>query len=168
MIEEINNGILERRRAIFSECMKYRFLLDIVWNESLPLFVGIGLNPSTATHLKMDNTMTKMCGFALREGCGGVRMLNAFAYRATEPKDMLAADDPIGKDNDLVKLMDGCAGPRVACWGRDGKMWDRGDVIRRKIPNLLCFGRNKDGSPKHPLYLRADTKLEPFSYGGAL
>lgn len=169
MIEELHQTILERRRALFSECMKYRFLLDIVWDEELPLFAGIGLNPSTADHVQNDPTITRMCGFARRENCGGVRMLNAFAFRATLPKDMLAAADPTGTpDNDLERLMDGVTGPRVACWGTHGNMWNRGDVIRRRIPNLQCFGRNRDGSPKHPLYLRADTKLEPFSHGGAL
>lgn len=27
---------------------------------------------------------------------------------------------------------------------------------------VLCFGLNKDGSPRHPLYQRTDAQLLPF------
>jgi hypothetical protein len=38
--------IFEKRIAILSDCEKYRYLLEIVWDRSLPLCQFIGLNPS--------------------------------------------------------------------------------------------------------------------------
>jgi hypothetical protein len=143
--------------------MLYRFLLDIVWDESLPLLAGIGLNPSTATHEVNDRTISKMCGFARREGCGGLRMLNIFAWRATDPKGMKAAPEPIGDGNDVKKMLDLVRGPVVACWGNHGAHLGRGPHIRELIPGMVCFGRNNDGSPKHPLYLRATRRIYPFT-----
>lgn len=163
MIELTHTTILERRRALFSECMRYRYLLDIVWDERLPLMAGIGLNPSTATHEANDQTISKMCGFARREGCGGLRMLNIFAWRSTDPKGMKAASEPVGEDNDLDELLKGVTGPIVACWGAHGSHRDRGPWVRNCIPGMVCFGLNIDGSPKHPLYLLSASKLYPYT-----
>lgn len=51
----------------------------------------------------------------------------------------------------------------VAAWGCHGGHRGRGAEVAARIPGLLCFGTTKDGHPKHPLYLRADTPLVPFA-----
>lgn len=152
-----------RREAEFSDCRKYRYILQIVWDTSKPIAAFIGLNPSTADEIQDDPTIRRCRGFAESWGCGGMRMLNLFAFRATLPKDMLASTDPIGPDNYLGGMLKGVTGPQVACWGTHGLHGNRGELIRKSIPGLQCFGRNRDGSPKHPLYLRSTTRLEPFS-----
>lgn len=53
----------------------------------------------------------------------------------------------------------------VAAWGGDGAYQERAKAVvalLSKFP-LVCLGRNSDGSPRHPLYVAGDTKLEPFS-----
>jgi hypothetical protein len=60
----------------------------------------IGLNPSTADHRKLDPTLRRVRNFAQKWGLGGFVMLNLFAYRATEPRDMKRAEDPVGPKND--------------------------------------------------------------------
>ncbi len=36
------------------------------------------------------------------------------------------------------------------------------DALKADGVELWCLGKNGDGSPKHPLYLRADTPLVRF------
>ena len=90
-------------------------------------------------------------------------MLNLFSFRATKPKDMLVAADPIGPQNNLVEMLKLCKGPHIACWGTHGKHLGRQDFIKRSIGGLVCFGLTNDGSPKHPLYLKANSVLIRYS-----
>lgn len=86
---------------------------------------------------------------------------NIFAFRATDPAVMKAHPEPIGPENDryLVEMANRAA-IVVAAWGAEGAYLDRGEAVKRIIPNLHCLGLTKDGHPKHPLYLRKD--LEPI------
>ena len=59
----------------------------------------VGLNPSTADETADDPTLTRCVNFAKSWGYGGVCMANLFAFRATQPTDMMVASDPIGSDN---------------------------------------------------------------------
>lgn len=59
-----------------------RFLLEKPGNRQLIVF---GVNPSTATDLKADATMTKVMGFAERNGFDGFVMLNLYPQRSTSP-----------------------------------------------------------------------------------
>jgi len=123
----------------------------------------VGLNPSTATESVDDPTVRRVISFAQREGCDALLMTNAFAYRATDPNDMKAAADPIGPENDRWLLeCSKMASVAVAAWGVHGEFMGRGEAVKKLIPGLRCFGRTKNGHPKHPLYLAADTPLMEF------
>jgi hypothetical protein len=91
-------------------------------------------------------------------------MVNLFAFRATQPKDMLAAADPIGPENDatLVRLA-ASAGIIIAAWGNDGGHLGRDRAVMAILPDLHALKRNKDGSPAHPLYLRGDVMPFPLN-----
>ena len=84
----------------------------------------IGLNPSTADEKENDPTIVRCIKFARSWGYGGVYVTNLFAYCATAPSDMMASNDPIGKENDewLYKLANE-ADIVVAAWGNDGKLF---------------------------------------------
>jgi len=158
--------LFTKRSAEFSPCRSYRYVLKIVWDESLPLAAFIALNPSTADEYQDDPTLRRDRGFAESWGMGGIVKLNAFAYRATNPKDMLVHSDPIGPGNtvDMMRtVLAACPGPKVACWGAHGTHLGRGEVLKTQLPGLQCFGLNADGTPKHPLYLAASTALVPFN-----
>lgn len=95
--------------------------------------------------------------FAKSWGYGGVCMTNLFAYRATDPKDMKAQNDPIGADNDIwLNKLANDAGIVVAAWGNDGSYLGRSNMVVEMLPNLHYLKMNKSGEPAHPLYLKAD------------
>lgn len=150
--------------AVLSPCRTWRYALWREWDWTLGAFVVIGLNPSTADETTDDPTIRRCIGFAQRFGCGRLVMLNLFAFRATQPKDMLAALDPVGPQNDAT-LRTYAADPSslftVAAWGTHGSP-ERVAEVASIFSHLECFGRNKDGSPKHPLYLPATAPLTTF------
>jgi len=90
-------------------------------------------------------------------------MLNLFAYRATKPVDMKVASDPIGPENDWYLARWVKPETRVvAAWGRHGKFMNRDLIVQEAIPDIHALAINKDGTPKHPLYVKGDTIPEPY------
>lgn len=114
----------------------------------------IGLNPSTADEINDDPTIRRCVAFAKAWGYAGLCMANLFAYRATNPRDMKVAADPVGPDNDahLCRLGQR-AGVIVAAWGVNGMHKGRAAQVRKLLPALHCLALTKDGHPGHPLYL---------------
>lgn len=153
--------------AVFSPDQKYRYVLWREWSEEKRRLVVIGLNPSTADATKNDPTVTRCINFAKREGCGGLIMLNLFAFRATDPNVMFAASDPIGPENDKYIQAHVFTNHRVvlAAWGASGGYRQRDQNVCELLhgANLWCLGHTKEGDPRHPLYIKADRELEPFS-----
>ena len=91
-------------------------------------------------------------------------MGNIFGFRATDPKVMKAAKDPIGPENNawLLKLHDE-ADLTVAAWGNHGDFLNRGKEVVELIPDLKCLKITDKGFPSHPLYLPKSLKPIPYS-----
>jgi hypothetical protein len=155
--------------ATFSECGRYRYELGRVWSPRKPFFLVCGLNPSTADERKPDPTITRCLGFAQREGCGGLLMVNAFAWRETDSKLLAGVHaahgcDPVGEiitnpDGGLnvndAAIVDAWsrASIRVAAWGAPHKsLHARVHGLAAAYP-WQCFRLTKDGFPEHPLYM---------------
>jgi hypothetical protein len=153
-----------KKDASLSTCRKYRFALWRIWDEALPYAMIIGLNPSTADEVEDDPTIGRCIDFAKSWGYGGLCMANLFAYRATDPEDMIKASDPIGAENDqwLINLAKD-AGVVVAAWGNDGSYKGRSKEVIQLIPSLHYLKLNKTGEPAHPLYLKGTLKPVPMS-----
>ena len=123
----------------------------------------IGLNPSTADEVEDDPTIRRCVAFAKSWGYGALCMTNLFAFRATEPSDMIASIDPVGQDNDMyLTTMALDAGIVVAAWGTNGAHLGRDKEVRGLVPNLHCLRRTLAGHPGHPLYLPGDLTPIPF------
>lgn len=152
------------RNAIFSPDRTYRYYLERVWNSALPVLAIIGLNPSTADETEDDPTIRRCISFAQRDGYGAIVMLNLFAYRSTDPKQLSKVDDPIGPNNDGVLRRHTEGRFVVLAWGTRGGLYARDYAVIGLLHSraLLCLGKTKDGHPKHPLYLKSDTSMQPW------
>lgn len=148
--------------AVISEDGRYRYSLWRAWDRSLEPLTFVMLNPSTADANVDDPTIRRCIGFAKRDGFGGVRVVNLYAFRATQPKDMFRAIDPVGPlNNDYFNF--GTAATVIAAWGAHARPNRVRDVMRLlRERTVYCLGTTKDGSPRHPLYVRADQPLIPF------
>jgi len=156
--------LLTKTKAVFSPCENYRYSLTWRWSPG-PSFTVVLLNPSTATEMKLDATLKRVKAFAEREEMGAFTVLNLFAFRATDPEDMKRAPDPIGPSNNhcIQAEIDKSPGFIVVGWGVHGDFLDRDgevcDVLRSSRKKIMCFGRTKDGQPRHPLYLPKKAEL---------
>lgn len=151
--------------AEFSECRTYRYVLwrRWAWEGFAQQVMFIGLNPSTADETKDDPTIRRCIRFAKDWGYSGLLMLNAFAFRATDPKVMKAAADPIGPGNDeALSYRRTQASLIIAAWGAHCPREREIAVCRAIGAPVYCLGRTKAGHPAHPLYLRADTQPDLF------
>lgn len=150
---------LEGSGALFSDCRRYRYLLWRRWDERPPL-VFICLNPSTADEQTNDPTNRRTIGFARDLGFGGMIMANLYAWRATQPKDLFKADDPIGPDNDryLAALSEYTL---VGGWGNHGHRPERLNALAGF--KLHALKVNGSGAPAHPLYLPKGLTLAPYT-----
>lgn len=162
-----------RTGAELSECERYRYVLwrQWHWDELGQHCMFIGLNPSTADALKDDPTLRRCIRFARAWGCAGLYMLNLYAFRATNPADMVSAADPRGSCNlrTFEHYRNRC-GLIVAAWGslavryRPRVRWASTITAVQAVLDkpMHCLGCTADGSPRHPLYVRGDTPLQVY------
>lgn len=152
-----------KNTASLSRCRCYRFALWRTWDEGLPYAMFIGLNPSIADETIDDPTLVRCMNFARAWGYGGVCMANLFAFRATDPRTMKAAEDPVGRrNNHWLKKLAADAGIVVAAWGNDGTYLNRAERVKALVPDLYCLKINRTGQPAHPLYQPAIRKPVPL------
>jgi len=144
--------------ARFSRCRRWRTLLWRRWDQALPAANFLMLNPSTADELRLDPSCTRARVYAERWGFGALIVTNLFAWRATDPDEMKAADDPVGRGNDAAILAAaGEASLLVCAWGNHGAHRRRSErvvsLLRGAGIDLHVLKTNGGGEPAHPLYL---------------
>ena len=151
--------------ACNSECFRY------VLRRSVPPTFGVEpgksvafvmLNPSIATETVLDPTIRRCLDYAQQWGYSDLYVVNLFALRSTDPKELYAHDEPIGQYNDdFIDAVAEHADLVIMAWGVHGKHKDRGATVRARLrgickPHYLKL--TKAGQPWHPLMLRADLK----------
>lgn len=158
------NTLLVKAGAEYSPCERFRYRLWRIWDSDKKPCAFIGLNPSTATEAVSDNTVTRCIRFSEAWGYGGLFMLNIFAFRATQPKDMYACGEPIGGPRNDAAILETVAqcGVVVAAWGNHGLHLNRGEAVRAMIPGLRALRITGQGCPQHPLYLPASLQPTPW------
>ncbi|MBY0350687.1 DUF1643 domain-containing protein [Tabrizicola sp.] len=146
--------------AVYSDCEHYRYLLTRIWGTG-PKALFVMLNPSTATEAQNDPTVERCERRARALGFGAFRVTNIFALRATDPRVMRAATDPIGAGNDAAIADSAAWADMIVCaWGNHGSHLDRGatvtGLLRQTGAPLWHFGLTGQGQPRHPLYVGYD------------
>lgn len=161
--------------AVFSECGRYRQVLRRDWTPegATPRAVlFIGMNPSVADAAASDPTCHRELVFARDWGFTRYLKGNVLDWRATSPRDLPAPELAASPDNiPALVAMAQEAEWVVMAYGRLHKRY--GPVVQEAVRAvaatgrpLKCFGLNKDGSAKHPLYLRKDAELTPYPDAG--
>ena len=151
--------------AAFSRDGRYRYRLWRRWDRSRPAIAFCMLNLSTADARRDDPTIRRCIGFARDWGYGGVEVVNIFALRATDPRALRSARDPVGPRNDAFMLRAAARSPVVIAWGIHGALRDRGSTVLRLFgprARLLALGRTRSGAPRHPLHLRRDVEAVAY------
>ncbi len=166
---------VDRTAARISECGRYRYTLERRWGFGRGLCVFLMLNPSKASAELDDPTVRRCTEFARKWGFEALTVLNLFAFRATDPKEMKAAEDPVGPHNDAT-IVEICtfADRVIAAWGRDGAHLGRAAYVTALlrdhcgvVPEALRL--TQEGHPTHPLargkhWVPYD--VDPVPFGG--
>lgn len=152
--------LFDSNGAMFSECRKYRYALWRIWDESKPLVMFIGLNPSTANESANDKTIARVIGFATSWGYGGVYMMNLFTYVTKYPTELVKDDNKEENFKRILEIAGKCKLIMFA-WGNFYVM-GRDKELMALIPEGHCLKQNKNGSPQHPLFVPAETKPQKF------
>lgn len=157
------------RSAELSPCGRYRYLLTRTLATGSGTCLFVMLNPSTADHSVDDQTIRQCIGFTSAWGFNRLEVVNLFAWRATLPRDMYAAIDPIGPAGDSWILRAARGAGRIICaWGEHGRHRGRGEAVRQLLQahglTLHHLGLTKGhAQPRHPLYLARDTALQEWT-----
>lgn len=187
MIDDVNGTGTQWAR--FSDDRKLRYRLVRALSEvpiaHLPAgatscdgrrIVFVMLNPSTADAFILDPTVKKCVKFATAWGAEVVEVVNIFPLRSTDPeglyewtRSMSATEWADAILENSTQILSACRGADrvVAAWGKHGAHLLQGsavrDLCRSNGIKLHYLDLNKDGSPKHPLYIKGGTEPKEWT-----
>ena len=159
------------KKAIISDCNKYRYELHREWDKKKKKVLFIMLNPSTADGLNNDLTTIRCMNFAKKWGYGGIMIGNIYPFRAKRPKDLrkwlndpaIPLDRGYRTNRVHVEEMAEQADIIVCAWGGNHPGTPRwiNDLGNLHILELCNDGK----TPKHPLgNLSKDLEPVPCFY----
>jgi hypothetical protein len=151
--------------AVISADGRYRYRLERVFPAGYGTVTFVMLNPSTADAEKDDPTIRRCKGFATRWGYSRLIVVNLFALRSTDPKALRGStlDDAENRRHVLDAVTE--SREVIAAWGvppvpASVQIGDVQYACWSVGRDLRCLGKTQDGSPRHPLYVRADKARE--------
>lgn len=150
----------------------YQYEVSYRWSDG-PLCGFILLNPSrTGLKLRASDDWDEMpagfgptgqrcVNYAWDWGYAGIVVRNRFAYRATDPGELLTVADPYGAEN--LRYLERAREDEItiAAWGCS-------QIVRLAPPlpegiELHCIGTNADGSPRHVLHAPRADRPKPWT-----
>jgi len=168
---------LVAERTRFSADQRHRFTLFRHFRKLDPsrdvdhYCVFVGMNPSSADAAGLDATVGRCCDFAFRWGFGGLFILNVHSLRATKSSELDEFQSCLPENDYWIREIAAKAGRVVVAWGTPGAKYGRAAAVEKILlevcprDRVFCFKRNKDTTPIHPLYQRADAALIPYFEG---
>ncbi len=151
--------------ASYSDDETYRWWYERRWAAG-PTLCWVGLNPGTGdTDGKARPTLARVVGWAKREGCAAVTVVNLFSYRSTDPKKLrTAAPDIVGELTDsTIRQESDRSRLTLAAWGADKAARNgRAAEVTSLLKDPYCVGTTRTGEPLHPLFRPSDSSLVPY------
>ena len=144
------------RGAEFSIDKKDRYSLKREWDNSKGLLLYLMLNPSFADEKKDDPTIRRLISFTKKFNYGGFLVGNIFTTITPNPKEIDRSKGISDKNfKELFKLINK-VDQIVYAWGNT---LEEPQLLKELVLSPKCFGKNLNGTPKHPLYLPKNSKL---------
>ena len=139
--------------ALSSENRRFRYSLWRIWDKSKEALLFIGLNPSTANHIK-----------------DGLYAGNLFSIVSANPNVLFfesSVEQPNGPNDQAIKQMNKLCSTVLVGWGEWGQnaKLRPAQVISLVGGRVFCLKVNKSGEPSHPLYLPSSSKLILYERG---
>ena len=147
------------RRAEFSIDKKERYSLKREWDKSKNKILYIMLNPSLADDKNDDPTIRRLINFTKKFNYGGFLVGNIFTTITPNPKEIDKSKGISDKNFEKLLKLINKVDQIVYAWGDN---IEEPQLLKELVLNPKCFGKNLNGSPKHPLYLPSETKLINF------
>ena len=113
-----------------------------------------------------DPTIRRCIKFSMNWGFGGMKVYNLFAWRSSEPSDLLHVAEPVGSQNDEFLKSAGKFDLKIICawgnvnWHLEQRSLDVLLMLRPFNPNYLQL--TMKGFPSHPLYLKGNLTPKPW------
>ncbi len=144
------------REAKISIDKKERYSLKREWDKSKNKILYIMLNPSLADDNNDDPTIRRLINFSKKFNYGGFLVGNIYSTISPNPKGVDKSDGISDKNLvELLKLINQVE-EIVYAWGNNAY---EPEFLKDLVSNPKCFGKNLNGSPKHPLYLPKNIQL---------
>ncbi len=160
---------------------EYRYILG---TRGLSPLICVGVNPSTAAPLALDNTLKSVERVAHFNGYDSFLMFNVYAQRATRPADLeRERNERLHRENMEAFAYALSLSDAPAVWAAWGTVIEQRAYLPNCVRDMVALGvqygarwftagpRSKKGHPHHPLYLKKDSMLENFdaaAYAAAL
>jgi hypothetical protein len=153
-------------RYLYSPDMVFRYAFGRWWGNAdlATTAIWVLLNPATGdTEKRYRPTLERCITRSRTAGYTGLVIVNLFAFRDTNPRNLRTAADAVGPANDeVLRVITKAGAQTIAAWGGHGRRRGRSGQVGPLLDSPMCLGITKHGEPRHPLYIPADTQLVPW------
>jgi hypothetical protein len=168
-----------RGDAVFSDDGRYRYWLERRWDDGLPQFTYVLLNPSKAGVTDDgDRTVPKLVTLTDANGGGGFELVNLFAVLDTQQVGLHRPDavgESAGRSNEWIAMAVGRSETLIAGWGDgnadDARSRGRQSAVRQRAAEVWamlsgrqvwCFRVIASGAPGFPGRLAGSSPMVPY------